>query len=403
MNFRNLLLFAIVWLLVSCGSDANDENHIFIPHNIVIAHRGSTYYTPEETEAAYRWARNIGSDYLEVDIQRSKDGVLLALHDVLLTRTTDVKLKYPNRKELPTSEFNFDELMQLDAGSWFNKMYPDRYSADYEINAPLYKSQQKAVYFTDNSGELEYAHHKGEVYYGGRQEVLCLEDVVRIAEGYRIAKDSLGNRLYEKRQEDGIVKYLFYYIKDTDDTGDRPGIYIETKIPELFPNIETDLFNELNRLAWNIVTRPTSDTLIYDKGKVRIAATSAKIILQTFSQKSLENLNKAFEGKVPMCFLLWLGDPNMLDNDSATYHKNLKFAKENGAQIIGPSIGGGANNYSDLLTNENYKWIKSYGFLIHPYTFDSFQQMNDYGLKSDGMFTNRANLTLSYYRKNALR
>lgn len=398
MNYRNLLLISIVLLLVSCGDKNGVE--IFIPKNIVIAHRGSTYFTPEETEAAYRWARNMGSDYLEVDIQRSKDGVLLALHDVLLTRTTNVEKLYPNRKEFPASEFNFDELMLLDAGSWFNKLYPDRGKIEFQEDAPVYKSKQFAVSIDKDGKKLEYIRSKEEVYYGGKQYVLTLEDVVRIAEGYRIAKDSLGNRLYEKHQKNGTIEYTFYYVKDNADSGDRPGVYIETKRSELFPNIEIDLFNELDRLGWNNVTKPTRDTMTYDNGKVRIAKTSAKIILQTFSVKSLENLYKEFEGKVPMCFLLWLGDPNMLVNDSLTYLKNLMIAKENGAKIIGPSIGGGMNNYKSLLTSENYRWIKSHDFLIHPYSFDTFEQMTDYGDRSDGMFTNRADLTKVYYKKN---
>ena len=36
----------------------------------IIAHRGSTFWAPEETEAAFRWARNMGADYLEIDIQK---------------------------------------------------------------------------------------------------------------------------------------------------------------------------------------------------------------------------------------------------------------------------------------------------------------------------------------------
>ena len=43
----------------------------YLPRNIVIAHRGTTYWAPEETEAAMRWARNIGADYLELDLQRT--------------------------------------------------------------------------------------------------------------------------------------------------------------------------------------------------------------------------------------------------------------------------------------------------------------------------------------------
>ena len=63
----------------------------YVPEYAVIAHRGSTFWTPEETESAYRWAREIGADYLECDMQVSKDGVVLALHDDNLKRTTNIE------------------------------------------------------------------------------------------------------------------------------------------------------------------------------------------------------------------------------------------------------------------------------------------------------------------------
>ena len=52
-----------------------------IPHPAVIAHRGASFDAPESTAAAYKTARDLGADYLELDLQRSKDGVLFALHD----------------------------------------------------------------------------------------------------------------------------------------------------------------------------------------------------------------------------------------------------------------------------------------------------------------------------------
>lgn len=63
----------------------------YVPQYAVIAHRGSTFWTPEETESAYRWARETGADYLEADLQVSKDGVILALHDSDLKRTTNIE------------------------------------------------------------------------------------------------------------------------------------------------------------------------------------------------------------------------------------------------------------------------------------------------------------------------
>lgn len=102
-----------------------------IPHPAVIAHRGASFDAPESTAAAYKLARDLGADYLEMDLQRSKDGVLFALHDNNLQRTTDVASKFPERKDSPANAFTMAELKTLDAGSWFNQAYPDRARASY--------------------------------------------------------------------------------------------------------------------------------------------------------------------------------------------------------------------------------------------------------------------------------
>lgn len=405
-----LLLFLAVGFVMSFvlsiveakyNGDAHEANKIFIPKDIVIAHRGTTYWAPEETEMAYRWARNIGADYLEVDVQRTKDGVLLALHDDLLIRTTNIENIYPELSEMPSSNFTFEELMNLDAGAWFYERALQEGTDYYSSEIYLKKIEKPAFYF--NSEGEKVLFDVEDIYVGGSQGISTLEDVIRIAEGYRIAKDSLGKRIYEIIGEEGVLNYRFFYVKDEEDSGHRPGVYIETKEPQLFQGIEEDLYQELSRLNWNVLTNPESDTIGRRDGKVNTGNTSAKIILQTFSPESLVKLNHIFKGRVPMTFLLWLGDDNMIKNDSNTYFENLVFAKQNGAHIIGPSIAGPPNNYSDLLTEQNVEWIKSKGFLIHPYSFDTRLQMLQYGAASDGMFTNRADLTIQYYRqtKNA--
>ena len=63
----------------------------YVPLYAVIAHRGSTFWAPEETEASWRWARDMGADYLESDLQCTKDGVVLSLHDDNLKRTTNIQ------------------------------------------------------------------------------------------------------------------------------------------------------------------------------------------------------------------------------------------------------------------------------------------------------------------------
>lgn len=102
-----------------------------VPANAVIAHRGLPYWAPEETVPAYQLALAFDVDYLEADIQRTKDGVLICLHDDNLERTTNIADVFPDRMGDPVSTFSHAELMQLDAGSWFNKEYPARKRASF--------------------------------------------------------------------------------------------------------------------------------------------------------------------------------------------------------------------------------------------------------------------------------
>ncbi len=97
-----------------------------IPYPAVVAHRGASWYAPEETAPAYLLAREIGADYLELDLQRTRDGVLIAFHDDTLERTTNVAEVFPGRETQTIDRFAWYELQRLDAGSWFNERYPDR-------------------------------------------------------------------------------------------------------------------------------------------------------------------------------------------------------------------------------------------------------------------------------------
>ena len=56
----------------------------------MIAHRGASGYLPEHTLAGYELAVRMGADYIEPDLQLTRDGVLVAMHDDTLNRTTNV-------------------------------------------------------------------------------------------------------------------------------------------------------------------------------------------------------------------------------------------------------------------------------------------------------------------------
>ena len=54
-----------------------------------IAHRGGPKYAPENTLAAFRNSIAQGADWLELDVQMTKDGALVVMHDETVDRTTD--------------------------------------------------------------------------------------------------------------------------------------------------------------------------------------------------------------------------------------------------------------------------------------------------------------------------
>jgi glycerophosphoryl diester phosphodiesterase len=111
---------------------------------LLIAHRGASGYAPEHTLAAYGLAIKQGADFVEQDLQITKDGVLICIHDAELDRTTNVAKTFPGRATLRdafetgtpkrgfyTVDFTLAEIKQLDAGSWFNQANPFAASRTY--------------------------------------------------------------------------------------------------------------------------------------------------------------------------------------------------------------------------------------------------------------------------------
>ncbi len=72
-----------------------------------IAHRGAPAFTPENTLVSFQKALELGCDYLEIDVQRSADGVLLVMHDATVDRTTDGTGK--------VEELRWDEIRRMSA------------------------------------------------------------------------------------------------------------------------------------------------------------------------------------------------------------------------------------------------------------------------------------------------
>lgn len=391
----------------------------YIPAFAVAAHRGSTFWVPEETEAAYRWAREIGADYLEADLQVSKDGVLLSLHDDDLSRTTDIEVIYgeyvPSTRaqyymDLGYSEseanekvvadkasfipyyasfYTYSELLALDAGTWFNDANPEQ---------------------------------ARDAFSSERQYISTLQDMIMYSKGKRLKRDENGDRVWEilgiktgetvssLSGEADVVEYYFEYEDDDVWSGNVPGLYLEFKAPWLCPgDFEERVYDELAKYDMNIIESPADGIANYVDNKVNVGNANGKVILQTFSFSSLVRVDQNFKGQVPMCLLLWESTDDI--QTALGFASYINLAVQYNAHIIGPSIAGEPNNYSELNAPWQAYLIKKAGLLNHPYSFDTLDQMKQYfgewydGVTGgtvyeapyfDGLFTNRAEVTLQY-------
>ncbi|MFF5102360.1 glycerophosphodiester phosphodiesterase [Streptomyces sp. NPDC000134] len=147
----------------------------------VIAHRGASAYAPENTLAAVDKAAELGIHWVENDVQRTKDGELVVVHDDTLRRTTDVEEVFPGRAPWKVKDFTAAEIARLDAGSWFGaswagtrvptlRQYVDRVEHHHqklllEIKNPgLYPGiERDTLKVLGNEGWLDRRHLSGRL------------------------------------------------------------------------------------------------------------------------------------------------------------------------------------------------------------------------------------------------
>jgi len=79
------------------------------------AHRGASAYAPENTMAAFKKAFQIGTNGIELDLQKTKDGKIVIFHDN--------KIDNKSNKTGKISDYTYKELSKFDFGSWFSKEF----------------------------------------------------------------------------------------------------------------------------------------------------------------------------------------------------------------------------------------------------------------------------------------
>ena len=111
-----LLIFALEAILIvylagtTIPDKSSAQNYI-----AVTAHRGGARMAPENTISALEYAVEAMADYAEIDVQETKDGEIVLLHDSNLKRVTGLNANIWN--------LTYDEVSQLDAGVKFHKKF----------------------------------------------------------------------------------------------------------------------------------------------------------------------------------------------------------------------------------------------------------------------------------------
>jgi len=95
------------------------------------AHRGASAERPENTMIAFQRAVDVGVDALELDVQVSRDGVLLVAHDESCTRTTGARMSW--------AELDAADAARLDAGWGFVAKDGSRPFAGQGVTAPTFE------------------------------------------------------------------------------------------------------------------------------------------------------------------------------------------------------------------------------------------------------------------------
>lgn len=108
---------ALLVSLVGCAAVPGRTPERFPSPFQIIAHRGASAYAPENTLPAFERAWELGAYEVELDVQLSKDDVVVIFHDATLDQKTNGRGR--------VRDHDFAALQRIEIGSWFDRTHPE--------------------------------------------------------------------------------------------------------------------------------------------------------------------------------------------------------------------------------------------------------------------------------------
>jgi len=117
---------------------------------LVVAHRGAAGSAPENTLASIQRALADGTDWVEIDVQETRDGQIIVVHDSDFMKISDNPMK--------VWEGDLQDIQQIDIGSWFDPDFSDQRVPTLAEVLQVIKSSEASLVI-----ELKYYGHDKEL------------------------------------------------------------------------------------------------------------------------------------------------------------------------------------------------------------------------------------------------
>ena len=116
----------------------------------IIAHRGASGCSPENTIPAFRKAIEIGSNGIELDVHLTKDDKIVVVHDFNIDRTSNGK-GY-------VKDYTLNELKKFDFGSWYGEKFAS-------VSIPTLEEVLELVKYYNWNGLINIEIKNGPIFY----------------------------------------------------------------------------------------------------------------------------------------------------------------------------------------------------------------------------------------------